>query len=188
MVTIAALWLPILLSAVFVFIASSIIHMATPMHASDWQKLDDEDKLLDALRSQQAGPGMYMFPRSESMSDMCSPEMMKKFEQGPVGFLTVKPAGPPSMGASLTAWFLHTILIGAITAYVAGIGLAPGADYMTVFRLTGAVAILGYGFADVPSSIWKGQPWGVTFKFFIDGAIYGLVTAGTFGWLWPAAS
>lgn len=44
MVTLSALWLPILLSAVIVFVASSIIHMAIPIHKNDYRQLPDEDK------------------------------------------------------------------------------------------------------------------------------------------------
>ena len=49
MVPIHALWLPILLSAVIVFVASSIIHMALPIHKSDYRKLPDEAKVLDTF-------------------------------------------------------------------------------------------------------------------------------------------
>ena len=41
--------------------------------------------------------------------------------------------------------------------------------------------------AKAPYSIWKGLRWSVTIKFVIDGIIYGLVTAATFAWMWPAA-
>ncbi len=40
----------------------------------------------------------------------------------------------------------------------------------------------------IHESAWKGQKWSTTIKFMIDGLIYALVTAGTFGWLWPAAT
>ena len=36
MVGLAALWLPILLSAVIVFVASSLIHMVSGWHKSDY--------------------------------------------------------------------------------------------------------------------------------------------------------
>ena len=57
---------------------------------------------------------------------------------------------------------------------------------MTVFRLTGTAAFLGYALTNVTNSIWKGVSWGVTAKFLFDGLVYALVTAATFGWLWPA--
>ena len=45
MVSISALWLPILLSAVIVFVASSIIHMVLPVHRGDYRKLPEEDRV-----------------------------------------------------------------------------------------------------------------------------------------------
>ena len=37
----------------------------------------------------------------------------------------------------------------------------------------------------VPAAIWMGKPWSVAWKEVFDGLLYGLVTAGAFGWLWP---
>ncbi len=51
MVYVTALWLPILLSTVLVFIASSIIHIVLPYHRSDHKKLPNEEKLLEAMRN-----------------------------------------------------------------------------------------------------------------------------------------
>ncbi|MBC7791989.1 MAG: hypothetical protein H7Z74_18740, partial [Anaerolineae bacterium] len=44
------LWLPIILSAVIVFVVSSIIHMALPWHKSDYPKVPNEDQVRNALR------------------------------------------------------------------------------------------------------------------------------------------
>lgn len=186
MIPLTDLWLPILLSAVFVFIVSSIIHMATPMHKGDFKKLPGEEKVLEAMRAQAVRPGTYMFPCAESMKDCGSPEMIEKFKRGPVGFVTVTPTGAPGMGKNLVQWFLYSILIGVFVAYVTALGLDRGAVYMSVFRLAGTVAILGYAMGALPDSIWKGQKWSITLKFVFDGVVYGLVTGGTFGWLWPA--
>jgi hypothetical protein len=38
----------------------------------------------------------------------------------------------------------------------------------------------------IHNSIWRGQSWGTTWKHVADGLVYALVTAGTFGWLWPS--
>ena len=51
MVSLAALWLPIVVSAVIVFLASWIVHMFLPYHHSDFAKLPQEDAVLDALRT-----------------------------------------------------------------------------------------------------------------------------------------
>ena len=188
MVAVLDLWLPILLSAVFVFIASSVIHMVVEYHKGDYKKFPNEESTLDALRAQSVPPGDYMFPCAASMKDMGTPEMVEKFEKGPVGFVTVLPSRVPNIGKSLGQWFVYTIVIGVFVAYAGGLGLDPGAGGMDVFRLTGAVAVLAYAAAPVPESIWKGVAWGVATKFIVDGIIYGVVTAATFAWLWPAAS
>ena len=44
MTAVTALWLPILVSAVLVFVASSVIHMATPWHAGDYRSVPDADR------------------------------------------------------------------------------------------------------------------------------------------------
>lgn len=41
-----SLWVPILLSAVIVFVASSILHMVLPIHRSDYKKVAKEDEFL----------------------------------------------------------------------------------------------------------------------------------------------
>ena len=185
MVPLTALWLPILLSAVIVFVASSIIHMVLPIHKSDYRKLPDEDKITDALRGSGVTPGrVYVFPYC-SMKDMKSPEVQEKFKRGPIGFITIRPSGAPAMGKFLVQWFVYCIVVSIFTACVVASTLMPGTQYMRVFHLAGIVAFVGYSLALIQNAIWKGETWGVTFKHALDGLIYGLLTAGTFGWLWP---
>jgi hypothetical protein len=188
MVPLLELWLPILVSAVLVFVVSSVIHMALPYHKKDCLQLPGEEQLMAAMRAQGVAPGQYMFPRASSMKEACAPEMVAKLNQGPVGVLTVMPNGPWNMGKSLTQWFVLSLVISACSAYVAGLGLAAGADGMLVFRATSAAALLGYAVSSAMDSIWKGVSWGITAKFFFDGLVYALVTGGTFAWLWPAAA
>ena len=185
MVPITALWLPILMSAVIVFVASSILHMVLPFHRSDYRKLPDEGKVTDALRAVGVTPGpVYSFPHC-THKDMKSPEVVEKFKRGPVGLLTVFPSGPPAMAKFLGLWFVYCVIVGAVVACVAATTLAPGTRYLEVFHLVGIAAFLAYGIGQIQDSIWKGQTWGVTFKHIVDGLIYALLTAGTFGWLWP---
>jgi len=184
MVPLSALWLPIVLSAVIVFVASSIMHMVLPYHQSDCHRLPDEDKLMAALRTAGLTRGFYMFPYG-SHKEMKSPAMVEKYKQGPVGMMTVVPSGPPAMGKYLGLWFAYCLIIGFFVAYLTGHTVAPGANYLVVFRVAGTAAFMSYGLGQLSNGIWKGQPWGMTIKEVIDGLIYGLLTAGTFGWLWP---
>jgi len=184
MVPVTALWLPILLSAVIVFVASSLIHMMLKYHNSDYRKLPDEDKILTAMRSANLQPGLYVFPHT-THAEMKSPAMTEKFKQGPVGFLTVRPSGPVAMPKFLIQWFGYCLVIGFFVAYLPGRVLAPGTPYPAVFRVAGTAGFLAYGLGSLSNGIWKGQPWSSVIKEVIDGLVYGLLTAGTFGWLWP---
>src|SRR6266852_1191840 len=184
MVHLTALMLPILLSAVVVFVASSIIHMVLKYHQSDYQPLPDEDKLLAALRASGLKRGLYFFPFC-THKDMKSPAVQEKYKQGPVGLLIVFPSGPPVMPKFLGMWFAYCLIIGVFVAYLTGHTVAPGASYLAVFRVAGTAAFLVYGLGQPSNGIWKAQPWGMTIKEVIDGLVYGLLTAGTFGWLWP---
>ncbi|MBU0754483.1 MAG: hypothetical protein KJ645_05050 [Planctomycetes bacterium] len=177
-------WLPILLSSVFVFIISSFLHMVTPLHKGDYKKLAGEEEFLEELRARAVRPGQYLFPCAGSMEEMASAEMIEKYKLGPVGFLTIRDGGVPKIGRSLIQWFIFSLLVSFFVAYVAKMGLGPKSGSVAVFRMTAAVAIPGYAFSYIPDSIWKGIKWFTTIKFIFDGVIYGLVTAGTFAWLW----
>lgn len=184
MVPLSALWLPIVLSAVIVFVASSIMHMVLPYHHGDYKKLPDEDKVLPALRSAGLKRGLYIFPFG-THKDMKSPAMIEKYNQGPVGMMTIFPSSPPVMAKFMGLWFFDCLIIGFFVAYLAAHTVAPGAHYLRVFRVVGTAAFLGYGLGHFSDGIWKGQTWSFVFKEVVDGLIYGLLTAGTFGWLWP---
>lgn len=182
------LWLPILLSAAFVFIASSIIHMALTYHRHDYQRLDHEAEVLEAMRAQGVKPGNYVMPFATSMKECGTPEMLEKYKQGPVGHMTILQNGMPNMGKILFQWFLFTVVVGILIAYMASFTLELGDPFEKVLRLTGTVGFLCYGASEATQSIWKGQRWATTFRFLFDSLVYGLVSGATFAWLWPAAS
>ena len=184
MVPLSALWFPIVLSAVIVFVASSIMHMLLTYHRSDYQQLPDEDKVTATLRGLNLKRGLYVFPYC-THKDMKSPAIQEKYKQGPVGFLNIMPPGPPAMPKFLGLWFAYTLLVGFFVAYLTAHTVAPGSSYLAVFRVAGTAAFLSYGLGVLPSGIWKGQTASTTSKELIDGLVYALLTAGTFGWLWP---
>ena len=184
-VSLAHLWIPILLSAVCVFAASSLIHMVVKWHASEYRPLSNEDDVRAAIRKGSAGPGQYVLPHCGDMKDMDKPEVKQKYQEGPVGFLVIVPNGAPAMGAALGKWFAYTALVAFMAAYLASRTLAPGTHYLQVFRVVGAVSFLTYGFGSIQMGIWMGKPWSSVLKDLADALIYGLLSAGVFGWLWP---
>ncbi len=185
MVTIASLWLPILLSAVFVFLASWMIHMFLPYHRSDFKRLPAEDQAMDAIGRLNIPPGEYLMPGGTGPESMRDPKFIEKMTRGPVAILTVMKSGPPSMGTNLLQWFVYCAFVGVLAAYVAGRALGPGTPYLRVFRFAGCTAFIGYAVAHAQNSIWYKRPWSTTIKNAFDGLVYGLLTGGTFGWLWP---
>ena len=184
MTELSALWIPILLSAVIVFVTSSVIHMASPWHKGDYPKMPNEDRVMDALRPLAIPPGDYLIPRPSGREEMRSPAFAEKMKKGPVVLLTVMP-GVMSMGRNLGLWFLYLVVVGIFAAYVAGRALPPGAAYLEVFRFAGALAFAAYALALWQMSIWYRRAWTTTIKATIDGLIYALLTGGCFGWLWP---
>ena len=187
MVPILSLWLPILLSAVAVFIVSSIIHMLLAYHQSDYRKLPAEDQVMDALRAFDLPPGDYIMPCGGSVKAMNDPEFIEKWTRGPVAMITVWKSGPPNMTTSLVQWFGFSVLVSVFAAYLTGRAVGPGAEYLEVFRFAGASAFGAYSLALLENSIWFKRNWIATFKHMFDGFVYALVTAGMFGWLWPGA-
>lgn len=184
MVTLGSLWLPIVLSAGLVWITSAIIWMVLPHHKKDYQGLPDEDATRAVLNPQNLRPGQYNIPHCESMADMKKPEVQKKFDEGPVGFITILPNGMPAMGRNMALTFVFYLVISVIVAYVASRTLAPGSEYLAVFRVVATVTWLAYGTAVIQDAIWFGRPWSSVIKSLFDALVYALVTAGVFGWLW----
>jgi hypothetical protein len=184
MLSFAALWLPIVLSAVIVFVASSLMHMLFTYHKNDYRKLPEEDKLLAALRPSNLKPGLYVFPYCLP-KDMKSPEITEKYKQGPVGFMTIIPNGPPAMPKLLALWFSYCLLISIFISFLVGPTFPPGAPHRLVFHVTGLAAFLAYGLSNLINGIWKGQRWSATIKDVFDGLVYALLTGVTFAWLWP---
>jgi hypothetical protein len=184
MVSLMSLWMPILFSAVAVFILSSVIHMVLPYHRTDYGKLPSEDAVMDAMRPFNIPPGDYMMPHP-SAGGPKNPEFQEKFKKGPVAIMTVMPTGQWGMGAQLTQWFAYLILVSIIAGYIGSRAVTPGAPYLEVFRFVGTTAFAAYGLGLWQNSIWYKKAWSATLKSTFDALLYGLVTAGIFGWLWP---
>ena len=188
MVPLRELAIPIVLSAVFVFLASSIIHMAlTFWHRGDLEKLPDEDRVMDALRPFGLRPGNYAMPLAYGMADMKNPAFIEKMKKGPVAFLTVGPSGPPTMGKQLLLWFAYSIAVSTLCAGIAGALLHRGDHSHEIFHTVALSAFGCYGMGLLQESIWWRRKWSATIKSAIDGLIYAVITGLTFVWLWPAA-
>jgi hypothetical protein len=184
-VPVTSLWLPILLSAVAVFVVSSIFHMVLTYHRSDYRKLPSEDDVMETLRKSKVSSGDYLFPFATSPKAMKDPAFREKMTKGPVGFLTVREGGPPSMSKPLVLWFIYCVVVGIFAACVAGQALPAGAPGRSVLHFVGVTAFIGYALALWQNTIWSGRSAVITLKSTFDGLVYALLTAAIFGWLWP---
>jgi hypothetical protein len=181
-----SLWLPILLSAVVVFIISSLIHMVIKWHAGDYGALSNEDAVRAAIRAGNPAPGRYVMPHCKDMKDMGSETMQQKYREGPVGHFTLGPTGVPKMGKFLGQWFVWSLIISVVAAYVATriYGLHPSRGH-SVAKLIGTITFIAHGFGTVTESIWMMRPWSASAKYILDAALYGVGSGLVFYWLWP---
>lgn len=185
MVSLTSLWLPILISAVVVFIASSIIHMVLTYHRTDFRKVPGEPDVADALRKFNIPPGDYVLPHCANPAEMKTPEFQEKWKRGPVLMMTVWRPGPIAMGAQLAQWFVFCLVVSLFAGYLASRTLAPGAEYLAVSQVASTTAFLGYAMARWADTIWFKRNAMSAVKATFDGIVYGLLTGGVFGWLWP---
>ena len=187
MVTVTSLWLAILVSAILVFVVSSIIHMGPFWHRNDYPKTPDEDGLMNAVRPFNLPVGDYFVPRASSGADMKNPTFIEKMNRGPILAITVRPPGPPAMAGSLAKWFVYCVIVSLFVAYVVTRALPPGAGYLKVHQIAGSVAFAAYAFAVWPISIWYGRGLRLACWETVDALIFAMLVGGTFGWQWSAA-
>lgn len=182
-VALSSLWLPIVLSAIAVFIASALIWTIVQWHNADWHKLPEEDAARQALKG--VPPGDYMVPYAADGKARHTPEWQERFKEGPAVMMTVVPHGSMAMGKQFVQWIIYCLVVSLLVGYVAAATLPAGTPYLKVFQVTGTTGFLAYSGAAAAGAIWFGHGWGRTVKDMIDGLVYGLLTAGFFGWLWP---
>jgi hypothetical protein len=180
-----SLWLPVLASAVAVFVVSSIMHMVLKYHKADYSKLPNEDAVRDVLGKANLAPGLYMTPYCTDHAQMKDPAFQEKFVKGPVAVITVIANGMVNMPKHLGQWLVFCFIVSFTAAYVARHTMLPGANGLLVMRMTGAIAFCAYGWGNIVDSIWKGQPWSNTMRSMIDGLIFSIVTGAVFMALWP---
>jgi hypothetical protein len=179
------LWLPIVVSAVAVFILSALAWTVMPHHKKDFTGLPNADAVQAVMRQNPPVPGQYAIPWVSDMKMLEDPAVKAKMEQGPRAYITVVPNGMPSMGPMLAKSFIFYLFVSLLVGYVSWHALGAGAEYLAVFRFAGTTASMAYILATVPDAIWFGRPWGNFGRQALDGLVFALFTAGVFGWLWP---
>jgi hypothetical protein len=187
MVSLAQLWLPILLAAVFIHVASAIIHMFLQFwHNPDYHGFSNEDAVQAAMGKGNPAPGIYMIPYCKP-EDMRKPETIEKFKKSPQAFIFVRAGAGMNMTKPLIQWFIFCLVVALFSGYVGAATLASGTAGMQVFRVVATVGFMAFGLGTIPYAIWFGEPWKSIAKALVDALVYGLIAGGVFAWLWPAA-
>lgn len=179
------LWMPIVVSGFIVFALSALAWTVMPHHKKDFTGLPNAEAVQSLMRQNPPSPGQYAVPWVSDMRGLEDPKVKEMMMQGPRAYITVVPNGMPSMGPMMVQSLVFYLIVSTLVAYVSWHALPAGADYLEVFRIAGTTASMSYILATVPDSIWFGRPWGNFGRQAMDGLIFGLATAGVFGWLWP---
>jgi len=181
-----SLWLPILLSAVVVFVISSLIHMVIKWHASDYNGFSNEDAVRAAVRAGNPAPGRYVIPYCKDMKETGSEAMVRKYQEGPIAHVILGPNGAPQMGKYLATWFLWTLVVAIVAAFIASqiFFLEPNRARAAA-KLVGAITFIAHGFGTVTESIWGMRPWSSSVKYLLDAGLYAVGAGLVFFWLWP---
>ena len=190
MVTLADLWLPIVLSAAAVWIASALAWMVMPHHKGEFKGVPDEDAFLAAMRSAHVPPGQYMFPFCKDPNAIkTDPALKAKFDAGPWGTMNVIANKWGNMGGKMAGSFIFYLVVSALAAHLATIAfprnVAGGADFAHVFHFTSIVAVMAYCLASIPQAIWFNKPLGSVIAGLVDGIAFGIITGAIFAWRWP---
>jgi hypothetical protein len=183
---ISSLGLPILLSAIAVFVASFLAWVVIGHHTPDWNELPDEEATITLLQKSGAKAGQYMFPMMRSKEQMADESKQRRMDSGPWGTVNIW-ARPVNMGRNLLQTFVFYLVASFFVGYLGTLALDPGASFSRVFQVTGTAGILAYAFGGVPNAIWFGTHFRSAIMDVIDGICFGLITGLVFASMWPAA-
>lgn len=178
------LWVPILVSGAAVFVLSALAWTVGPHHRTEYVGVPNETDVMDALRAARVPPGRYVVPFLGDGERFKTPEGRTLVADGPLAFITIAPKGLPRMGRMMALSLASALLISACAAYLAFHTLAPGAPYLTVFRVTGMATFMAYALGLISESVWFARPWRSLAVNTLDAVIYAMVSGGIFGWLW----
>ena len=184
MIPLLQLLLPIVLSAVAVFLASSVVHMVLPHHRSDFAKIPSEDEVMDAMRKFSPPHGDYIIPHPPNRA-MKDPVYLEKVNKGPIMIMTVMPNRFGEMGKLLGIWFVYLLIVMGLAAHVTGRVVGIGAPSRDVFHTISLFVFAAMALALVQNSIWYARKWSSTFKSLVDSVVYAVIAGGIFVWLWP---
>ena len=177
------LWLPILVGTVVLWFMSFFFWAMAPHHFGDKSKVEDEEGLMSFLKQANVSAGNYFFPYCGSAKEQSDKEYIQRYTNGPRGTLNVyeMPNMPSNMIRTILYFFVTVFTIAYIT-HVACPPVEEASDFMKVFRIAGAIAVLTYATSGVLNRVWfTERMW----THIVDGIAYGVVLGLIFAAFWP---
>ena len=177
-----ALWLPILVATVVLWVLSFVAWVVLPHHFGDFKKLDSENEMMELVKQANIPAGNYMFPYSGTKPEQDSKEYQDRYTEGPRGTLNVY--NMPNMGINMAQTILYFLITSLTIACITNVACPAGdaeTDFMKVFRIAGTIGVLTYASSGVLHKIWfKAKQW----TDMLDGAVYGVALGLIFAALW----
>ena len=180
----AGLSIPILLSAIAVFVISLAGRLLIGHHKADWNELPEEGDTMEFLRKSGIKPGCYIFPLVHSKEHRTDELKEQRLEAGPWGTIHVW-TSQGNLGSRLLQTFTFHLVASFFIAYLGTLAIEPGAGFLKAFQVTGTAGILAYAFGGVPNAIWFSRHVRPAVLDVVDGICFGLITGVVFGLLWP---
>lgn len=180
---VALLWLPILVSAVAVFVLSAASHMLLPWRRDEFRGIPGHEAIQAVVKD--LPPGQYLFPAGLDPRERGGKEWLARWAAGPSGWLTLVPREPIAMGRNMAQSMLAYLVVSFLTAYLATFALGAAPASFTVFRFVSTLGVLTYATGTSFTSIWYGRPWKAFAADVLDAVVLAFAMAAVFAWLWP---
>jgi hypothetical protein len=157
---------------VVLFIWGAVAHMALGIGESSMKAMQNEEVVLAAMKENMKESGLYLFPGgvpSNDMTEAQQAELMRKWEQGPSGFLVFHPNGMPAMSAkTLLAELASNILATLVAAFLLSQALGSLTSFGSRVLFVTLIGLVPFLSISVSFWNWYGFPGGFTMGEFIE--------------------
>lgn len=157
-----------------------------PLHTSSFRSLENEDPLIEALRTSIPQKGVYGFPgmpvASGGTAEQDQKEAMDaweaKYQRGPVGLIIYDPQGSsPMMPAQMVVGFIISVLSASLASWLLSRSTAVAASFISRVAFCGILGIFLSVGTHLLNWNWMNYPLDYTTSLVAD-AVLGWLLAG----------
>ncbi len=160
------------LGGIAMFIWGAVSPMALGIGESSMKAMQNEETMIAAMSENMKEPGLYLFPGGIPSNDMTKEqreEFMRKWVQGPSGFLVFHPEGMPAMAAkTLLTELFSNILTALVAAFLLSQALGTLMSFGGRVLFVALFGLVPFLSLSVSYWNWYGFPTGFTFAELVD--------------------